>query len=92
MIEKERWVPEKSIMVRTECQDSAEAMRVERERPVKIKRRDTKEQAAQMELERQAAAMKRSLEFTFRICPINFSLMFSLRSCKIDLSCEFGFR
>ena len=45
-----------------------------------------------MEAERRAAAMKRPLEFIFRLCPINFSLEFSSRLCRIDFSLEFSFR
>ena len=58
MIEKERWVPEKSIMVRTECQDSAEAMRVERVRKVEAEQRADVEEAVRMEAERRSTAMK----------------------------------
>ena len=67
-------------------------MRVERGRQVKAERRAAKEEAAHMEVERRASTMKRPLEFSFRLCLINFSLDFSFIFCKIDFFLGFSFR
>ena len=53
-------------------------MRADRERQVEAKRRAAKEEATRMESERQAAVMKRLIEFSFRLCKIDLSLDFSL--------------
>ena len=78
-MEEERWVSEEAIRVSAERQARVVAVRVERERQVEVERRAADEEAAWMEAERRAAAMKCPLEFIFRLCPINFSLEFSLR-------------
>ena len=44
-----------------------------------------------MEAEREATAMKPPLEFSFRLCPINFYLKFSFRLFKVDFSLKFSF-
>ena len=67
-------------------------MRIERERQVEAKRQAAKEEVLRMEAERRAAVMIRPLEFSFRLCLINFYLEFSFRLCEIDFSFELSFR
>ena len=67
-------------------------MRVERERQVMAKRRAAEEETTWMEEERRSAAMKRPLNFSFRLFLIDFSLRFGFRLCKIDFSLEFSFK
>ena len=67
-------------------------MRVKKEREVKSKLQASEEDLARMEAERQAAATKIPLDFSFILCPINFSLYFSFRFFKIDFSLRFNFR
>ena len=91
-MEEERRVLEDAIRVSAKQQARAEVMRVEMERQVESERQDAEEEAVWMEVERQAATMKRPLDISFRFFPINFSLEFSFRLCKIDFSLEFSFR
>ena len=92
MIEEEGLVLEEAVRVSTERQARAKAMRFERDRQIEAKWQASKEEAARMEAKRQAVAMKRPLEFSFRLCLINFSLEFSFRLCKIEFSLKFSFR
>ena len=52
MMEEKRWVSEEDVRVSVKLQDIAEAVRVERERKFKAKRRATKEKTAHIEAER----------------------------------------
>ena len=91
-MEEERWVLEVAVRVGAKRHSKAEAMRVERERQVETEWRAAKEEAVRTEAERRSIAMKHTLDFSFRLCPIKFSLKFSFRLCKIDFSLKFSFR
>ena len=65
---------EEAIRFSAELQDREEVVRVYRGRQSKAKQRAAKEEAARMEAKRQVHAIKLSLDFSFRLCPINFSL------------------
>ena len=54
-------------------------MRIERERQVEAERQAAKEEVLRMEAERRAAVMIRPLEFSFRLCEIDFSFELSFR-------------
>ena len=92
-MEEEIWVLEEAIRVSVEQKSRAEAMRVERERQVEAERWASKEEAARMEAERRATAMKRPLEFSFRLCLINFFLEFSFKlTFQISYWVQIAFR
>ena len=91
-MEEERRFFEEAVRVSSGRQARAEAIRVERERYVEAEQRTTEEEAVRMEAGRRSAAMKRPLEFSFVLCPINFSPEFSFILCEIEFSLEFSFR